>query len=182
MEGWRAFLVIVGSMAIAASVCYLLYHHERLQSEHTILERETLRVTSMARGMGDEMHAAAADLQVMANSETLADYLRDGSKSHLERFSREALNLMSHQYGYDFIRLLDESGRELMRVSARSGIAPPADLEDKSDRPFYKRAIGMPRGGIFMSNLDLYIEHNKVFFPIRPSRGSPRRSLTRRAR
>ena len=69
---------------------------------------------------------------------------------------------------------VDDDGRELIRVD-RSGpngavrLVPNAELQSKGERPYFKEAIGLPVGEIFVSALDLNHEHGAVETPYLPT-------------
>jgi nitrogen-specific signal transduction histidine kinase/HAMP domain-containing protein len=69
------------------------------------------------------------------------------------------------------IRLLDREGRERVRVDRRPDgvfITPAAKLQDKSDRYYFREAITRPAGALYVSPLDLNVEHGVVEQPERP--------------
>jgi signal transduction histidine kinase/HAMP domain-containing protein len=69
------------------------------------------------------------------------------------------------------IRLLDRDGHERVRVDRRPDgvvLASQADLQDKSDRYYFREAIVRPAGSLYVSPLDLNIEHGVVEKPERP--------------
>lgn len=52
------------------------------------------------------------------------------------------------------IRLLDRNGRERVRVDRRPDgvvLASPAELQDKSDRYYFREAIVRPAGSLYIS-------------------------------
>jgi signal transduction histidine kinase len=72
---------------------------------------------------------------------------------------------------YDQVRWIDERGREKVRVNYRERRATrvaPSELQDKSDRPYFRDAIGLQSGEIYFSALDLNIEHGRIETPIQP--------------
>ena len=69
------------------------------------------------------------------------------------------------------IRLLDRSGYERVRVDRRPEgvvLASQAELQDKSDRYYFREAIVRPAGSLYVSPLDLNVEHGVVEKPERP--------------
>lgn len=69
------------------------------------------------------------------------------------------------------IRLLDRSGHERVRVDRRPDgvvVATQAELQDKSDRYYFREAIVRPAGSLYVSPLDLNVEHGMVEKPERP--------------
>lgn len=73
---------------------------------------------------------------------------------------------------YDQIRYIDESGREIVRVDLGSKnyghIVPTEGLQDKSHRYYFKEAIKLNEGEVYVSALDLNREHGEIETPHRP--------------
>ncbi|MFQ5424875.1 MAG: histidine kinase dimerization/phospho-acceptor domain-containing protein, partial [Phycisphaerae bacterium] len=68
-------------------------------------------------------------------------------------------------------RLLDEDGREWVRVDVVDGrprVVPVSELQDKSARYYFRSAIALPEGRCYVSPLDLNVEHGVVEVPHRP--------------
>lgn len=75
--------------------------------------------------------------------------------------------LSTHSY-YDHIRILDESGMEIVRVNSVGGnqiVIPEERLQDKSDRYYYKDATSLVDGERYVSQIDLNIENGVLEKP-----------------
>ncbi|MFY9461509.1 MAG: ATP-binding protein [Aquabacterium commune] len=69
------------------------------------------------------------------------------------------------------IRLLDQDGHERVRVDRRPQgvfVATKEQLQDKRDRYYFREALQRPAGALFVSPLDLNVEHGVVEWPQRP--------------
>ncbi len=63
------------------------------------------------------------------------------------------------------VRLLDKSGREWVRVNSLNGkaqIVPDWQLQDKSERYYFKEAVQLRNGESYVSSMDLNIENGAV--------------------
>lgn len=72
---------------------------------------------------------------------------------------------------YDQIRFLDENGREIVRVNWNNGhpeSVPPDKLQDKSSRYYVRETLILAQGEIYVSPLDLNIEHGALEQPLKP--------------
>lgn len=72
---------------------------------------------------------------------------------------------------YDQIRWIDASGKEKIRVQKNTNgiyVVPEEELQDKSNRYYFREAMQLQAGQIFVSPLDLNIEHNKIEIPHKP--------------
>ena len=73
---------------------------------------------------------------------------------------------------YDQIRYIDETGIEVVRVNLSyrdyADIVSPEELQNKSHRYYFKEAIRLNEGEIYISKLDLNKEHGEVKSPHKP--------------
>ncbi|MCE5271250.1 PAS domain S-box protein [bacterium] len=72
---------------------------------------------------------------------------------------------------YDQIRYIDSSGMEIIRIdraSANPRIIPTDQLQNKSDRYYFKETMELDRNGLFASPLDLNVENGVVEEPHKP--------------
>jgi len=72
---------------------------------------------------------------------------------------------------YDQIRLLDLSGKEFIRINLNEGQpsrAPRKQLQNKSNRYYFKEIVSLSEGEVFISPLDLNVEHGVIEQPLKP--------------
>ena len=72
---------------------------------------------------------------------------------------------------YDQIRYLDELGNEVIRINKNETSAEILDksqLQNKSDRYYFKETKQLDKDGIFVSPFDLNIEFNEIEIPHKP--------------
>ncbi|MZI94856.1 hypothetical protein F9817_16900 [Vibrio sp. CAIM 722] len=70
------------------------------------------------------------------------------------------------------VRWLDKQGKEQVRVDGKGGDAIVIDeknLQDKSNRYYFSEGIAADKGDVYLSALDLNIEHGKIEIPYRPT-------------
>jgi len=109
---------------------------------------------------------------------TLA-FLRDQVGIHLSSASPVAVDFFKYDLFsfiktselYDQIHLIDPSGMEIARVDYKVGqavITPDDRLQFKGDRYYFKQAVGLDKGEMYISPVDLNIEHGQVERPFKP--------------
>ncbi|MBG0776283.1 MAG: diguanylate cyclase [Desulfovibrionaceae bacterium] len=74
---------------------------------------------------------------------------------------------------FDQVRVLDATGREVVRVdrsgpTAAPGAVPASELQDKSRRYYFMESMRMPPGGVYLSPMDLNVEHGLLEVPHKP--------------
>ncbi|WP_374379417.1 PAS domain S-box protein [Dongia sp.] len=82
--------------------------------------------------------------------------------------------LLQRNPEYDQARWIDERGMERVRVDRsqneeRVRVIPQPELQDKSDRYFFKESVKLPLGEIYISKIDLNIDNGKISVPYRPT-------------
>lgn len=140
------------------------------------LERKTLKdieesvLVTKLQNVQEEIKSVTSVLMMLANSNSLDNYLNsDGAK--LEYLNKSFVNLCNHYDIFDQVRYLDKTGIEIVRVNFNSGkveIVSQEDLQDKHDRYYFYDAIKLNRNEIFISPLDLNIEHDEIEKPLKP--------------
>lgn len=82
------------------------------------------------------------------------------------------ISFADHHGIYDQIRLIDTEGNEVIRVdySDSGSYAVPADeLQNMADRSYFSESMGLQPNKIYISRLDLNVEHGSVEQPIKPT-------------
>ncbi len=113
-----------------------------------------------------------ADLKIIAAAPALADFLADRAPKTTERLSRIFRALAANRKIYDQVRYIDKNGMELVRVNF-NGTTPlrvaTDKLQDKSRRYYFHDTIGLAPGQVFISPMDLNIEHGQIEQPLKPT-------------
>ena len=72
---------------------------------------------------------------------------------------------------YDQIRYIDRNGWERIRINYNNGsvsVVPGDQLQNKGDRYYFRGALPLREGELYVSPLDLNIEHGEVELPYKP--------------
>ena len=147
------------------------------------LRGETLRnlnqeVTVRSQGIGRFFDQLSSELLYLANSRGLVDVLaakqtRDAELLQLAttRLERDYAALATlYPYIYK-IRLLTADGNEWVRVDRKPEgvyVVPREALQSKGDRYYFRDAMEVNVGQIYVSPLDLNVEFGKIEKPERP--------------
>ncbi len=95
-------------------------------------------------------------------------HLRERTLSEVEEFY---ILFSQNKQIYDQIRFLNEKGKEIVRVNFNGDKAEAEGklrLQDKSSRYYFKKSIDMEQGNIYISPMDLNVEHGVIEKPIKP--------------
>lgn len=89
-----------------------------------------------------------------------------------EQLKHSFIAIASNHLIYHQVRYLNENGREVIRVDYEDGsthIIPDHLLQNKQYRYYFKEAIRLEKGEIYISPMDLNIEHGSIEEPIIPT-------------
>jgi PAS domain S-box-containing protein len=166
---WTALLLpLLLALIVVLIICSVLYLREADQTQKNILERESQRMRIFGDLVGNEINETISDLKQLATGDKLQDYLVSGQPADLDRAVRRAVFFSQENSNYDQIRYLDEIGQEVFRVNAGGTIVAHDQLQNKSDRPYFQKALTLERNQIYLSTFDLNTERGKVETPFRP--------------
>ncbi|MBF0249609.1 MAG: PAS domain S-box protein [Alphaproteobacteria bacterium] len=168
-----AGLSIVAGAVVLAAVWAGLSQVDKQHTEddlvreaHAVLEREWVQVRLRLQEIQSDL--AFLERQSITHGGFIGHATPEDERA---RVTQGFLNFMATKRRYDQIRLLDLNGMEVVRVNYNDGkpaAVPAAELQDKSHRYYFKDAVDLPPGRIYMSPLDLNIEHHEVELPIKP--------------
>ncbi len=132
-------------------------------------ERQTIKVSSQF--VGEELRIVHDDMFYLRDQPVLHDWLERESPQSLARLSADLLAFVKYRELYDRILILDEKGRERVRIDRNLGqpvIVPTRELQDRSTFYFVEQTLALNKDFIYISSFDLAIEHNKIEQPIKP--------------
>jgi len=175
----RIYAIFLLAAAIPTALAGVIGVYLSLQA----LKTETLRhldqeVTIRAQGVGHFFDQLSAELLYLANARGLVDVvaakqskdarLLDVATRRVERDYAALASLYPHIYQ---IRLISEDGQEWVRVDRKPNgiyVVPRDKLQSKSDRYYFRDAMAVKTGKIYVSPLDLNVEFGKIEKPERP--------------
>lgn len=142
--------------------------HIRLQQAEV---REHSRIQVAKQGVQSDFSAVITDLQVLSNMPVLQTFLTDGLTAQRADLQHIFLILAKKSGRYDQIRYIDGTGKERIRVNDNGGnptVVPEDQLQNKHGRYYFEDTYALERNRIFVSPLDLNIEHQKIEVPYKP--------------
>lgn len=155
---------------LSATVWSLINSYE--EGRVAIIEaREEGYLDVSTRLIESEFIKSINDLRTLSRVPILKQYLDNGSEeskralSHLFRIQAEG------SFRYDQIRVLDIHGKETIRVNYMNGhsyVVPDNELQDKAGRYYFRDAVDLEEGEIYVSPIDLNIEGGQIELPYKP--------------
>jgi signal transduction histidine kinase len=120
--------------------------------------------------VSNEIERVQADALFLSDQIPVREFVA-GDKARLEGIAAEYASFLRRKQIYDHIRLLDLKGLETIRVNYSRGQAntvASSDLQDKSDRYYFRKALSLQPGDVFVSDFDLNLEHGQIEKPLKP--------------
>jgi signal transduction histidine kinase len=138
----------------------------------TIVENDAHHtVNLLLEVIADDFDLIVADLMILSETNALQKVLESENVPHRHDLAKEFLLFSRRKEIYDQIRFLDEEGLEIVRVNFNGGeptIVPEDQQQLKRDRYYFKDTFQLEAGQVFVSPLDLNIEHGQIEQPLKP--------------
>lgn len=162
------FLLFCTLVAALAGPIYWQYAQEQ---QDRLLAQEETSVVATTQMIQKEMYEQLHLLELLKNSPAMVEYLSSGSTRDRSRLEILFKNTVNTYHRFDQIRLLDNSGHELVRVNMPEGEAqavPTERLQDKSQRYYFSEAKALAVNQVFVSRMDLNVEQGEIEQPHKP--------------
>ncbi len=137
----------------------------------TLENREAEQIDISANIISVEFESITADLKLLANNLALTRYLDGGATANRGDVVQTFSDWAKERRIYDQVRYLDADGMEIFRVNLENGVPVNVAgnaLQSKAGRYFFKDTLKLNRGEVFVSPLDLNVEHNQIERPFKP--------------
>ncbi|HEU0189308.1 MAG TPA: diguanylate cyclase [Gallionella sp.] len=168
----KRFALIYLPIVMVLSIALLLI--VRLDEQRQVEKREVRESSriEIARGLVTrDLSMVDTDLRLIANLPLLRWYQDSGNPAYREELEKLFLVLAREARLYDQVRYLDASGQEVIRINYNNGkpaIVPHEQLQNKSERYYFRDTIKLNQNEIFVSPLDLNIEQDRLEIPHKP--------------
>lgn len=143
------------------------------QQEMELKARQQQKVLAEKNLMEHLFDEAVLDLLTMSESDFFQGFFtgKIQDETDCESFNNLLVNLFNQKESYYQLRHLDANGKEIFRIERRDGkpyICLENELQDKSERYYFKNSITLPKGQFYVSPFDLNVEQGQVELPYRP--------------
>ena len=167
----RLFLTLFGGVALLILGGAWYIGNERIDGELDMLRaNEISSVVMGVRRLDDELQAPFHHLRRLAGDEVVRQAIGTGGKDVATM--EAAFSVLIGYHGmYDKARWIDETGQERVRVNNVDGkpvAVMPANLQNLADSYYFKNAMNLKAGQVYISPLDLNIERGQVETPAKP--------------
>lgn len=166
----KSFMVCFAPLsAVFLSIVGFLAWEGSSVREKAIADDQRYALEKSISVLRERIEIVISDLLILSESKQI-DAVVAGT-SNLTELADEFAVFSLRRGLYDQMRLLDNDGIEVVRVNYGSGIpfsVPMRELQDKSNRSYFRMARNAPRGTIYISGVDLNEEFGQIEKPIKP--------------
>jgi signal transduction histidine kinase len=141
------------------------------------IEREVFDTSTRAGALEEFIRGLETDLLFLSQTQLLNDLASARTAGDVDRVTtlrkqleRELRLFSQGKRSFYQVRYIDTDGREVARLNVEEGrpkAVPLTQLQDKSDRPYVEATLGLGRGEIYTSPIDLNVEHGRLELPHR---------------
>lgn len=169
--------ILIFSILSALSLIILggAYSFKFESNKDFISSRESYIIKLQSQVVNKEFVNIINDLILMSEHTKLSNILNSSFSEDNNSSQNLALEFkafsMGRGHSYDQIRYIDEKGDEIVRINLRTNnsvIVNKDSLQNKKNRYYFKDIKRLNSGDIYMSPMDLNIEHGKIEQPIKP--------------
>lgn len=168
-------LLVVVSNVMTLGTTYLALDRELEAKDDLLLQND---IETLSFYLQRAVSSLEVELQQVTQFPALIAYLQEASNEGLpsadnlwkEHVTQLFASLITAKPRYAQVRLIHQSGRELIRVDQYGSdgelrVVPEQDLQDKSERDYFQVTNTLPRGEVYFSGIDLNREFGKIAEP-----------------
>ena len=152
-------------------ITYAVYLNEA-NLERSIHEEDgLLAVDMLSVPIVTDLKFIFSDILIISEMENFSLFIPLVDDNYRDALAKIFHSYSNHKGVFDQIRLLDDTGMEVVRVNFDSGdpqVVPEDQLQFKGDRYYFRDTFSLSRGEIYVSPLDLNVEGGEIEQPLKP--------------
>ncbi len=168
----KYFLLIFSPWAIALCAFFSYFYLSEIEKVHTLrLASERLNVDMGKQAIHQEFQMVMSDLLILAEHNAFYSDKRRLAIDAYRALQSDFLLVSETKGMYDQIRFLNMDGQEIIRVNYNHGsssVVPVKVLQNKGGRYYFTKSLETVRKKVYVSPLDLNMEHGKIEKPHKP--------------
>ena len=169
---FRLFFVLFVSAALLILACAWYVAHDRIEGELGLIQADEINnIVLGVRRLDGELQVPLQHLRALANEDAVRQAINSPGSTATESMEKAFATLVSYNPMYDQVRWIDETGAERVRVNNVAGHpvqVAKEQLQNKADRDYFTGTTRLKPGQVYISPLDLNVEHGQVEVPYKP--------------
>ena len=171
IAAWRAYVLTLFVPAFVLAGMIASFHMFTYRAElREVRGKDSAFVATAREALRREFVLVTSDLAHVIEPE-LRRFLESDEAWFLEDLEAEFVSLSGTKRLYDQVRYIEVDGQELVRVNLIEGLPSLVHsdhLQNKAGRYYFDDTIALEPGQIFVSPMDLNVEHGEVERPLKP--------------
>lgn len=147
---------------------YIQYHNDL----KIIEKNEQIQLELVRKTLIHDLKNILPDLGILVNNHNLQQFIKTPSNNLKQLIKREFASFSKYKRIYGQIRYINNNGMEVVRINHQNDkttIIPANLLQNKQQRYYFRNSIGLRRGELYISPLDLNIENRQIERPYVPT-------------
>ena len=170
---WPYALGVFAPSAAVVAALFTVFALMDTQGRSQVVKLQESRALELMREtMGDDLSGVCGDLRNLAEYYALRGPKSASDVEGMARLAAVLERFAEAKRLYDQVRFIGADGMERIRVNythRRATLAATAGLRDKKGRYYFRAAMRLRPGQIYVSRLDLNVEDGKIERPFRPT-------------
>ena len=169
----RLLLIILVVTAISLVSGWLVQRELLAQSTRLVVQEQEAILLNLVSQFSRELGDVQRIVDIVLSDSHIREFIASGETSEGE--PENSLKELVLAWGNILqLRWLDDSGQEQLRMDYGAGLTEPrmvtdADLQNKAKRYYFRNGITAPQNELYISRIDLNIEHGAVVTPYQPT-------------
>lgn len=155
------------TLFLSSVIIYSRYHRQK----KFLIASYTEKADRVKNEIQFELGSIVSDLRTLSQIKSFTQYLDTGSGNLKLEISQIFKVFSKEKKTYDQIRFINSKGLEIIRINYNNG-KPAAvnqeNLQDKSNRYYFRETFNLDAGDVYFSPFDLNIEHGEIEQPLKP--------------
>ncbi len=165
------FFACAAALLVLLGVISTVFYYQELENERRqVLAEEAHNLRIHATSIAFNLKQLGYSLLFLADQVRLHQPFRDAEGRRI--FADDMVSFLNTTELFDQLRLLDLSGMEVGRANYNNGhpaLVPDSELQNKSDRYYFRATVRLGSRDVYISPLDLNVEHGHVEQPFKPT-------------
>lgn len=112
-----------------------------------------------------------SDINILNDDYLFRNFISNPNYENKILLQRRLYEFVKYKNYYSQLRYINLSGKEVIRINSdgdKVSIVNESNLQDKSERYYFKEMLNLEKDDIYLSNLDLNIENEEIEMPLSP--------------
>lgn len=164
--------LIVGMGVLVILIASLSWHYYQKDKQVFIHSTESISPSKLDVILEELVYLVSDVIQdTLFIAKMHEDYLENSPGMAMSQTKQLLENISAIKPIYDQLRVLGPNGMEQIRINHvenKPYIVPQNELQDKRHRYYYQEALEVPKGHVYISPIDLNVEHGEIERPYKP--------------